>query len=330
MIELKNLSKTYNAGQENQVVALQDISLTVEDGEIFGIIGLSGAGKSTLVRCINLLEQPTSGEVLLDGRDLTKLSRRELLLARRSIGMIFQDFNLLEQRNVLRNVLYPLEIAGVKKADALARARELLALVGLSEKEKAYPSQLSGGQKQRVAIARALATKPRYLLCDEATSALDPNTTQAILDLLSEINRTLGVTIVVITHEMKVIDRICTRVAVIDQSRIAESGKVSEVFVNPRSEIARELILQKERQTGEIRHGKRIRIVFDGTTSYRPVISELVLACQAPVNIMFADTHDVGGVAYGHMIVELPSDERLQEKITAWLKTSGITYNEEA
>ena len=200
--------------------------------------------------------------------------------------MIFQDFNLLEQRNVLRNVLYPLEIAGVKKADALARARELLALVGLSEKEKAYPSQLSGGQKQRVAIARALATKPRYLLCDEATSALDPNTTQAILDLLSEINRTLGVTIVVITHEMKVIDRICTRVAVIDQSRIAESGKVSEVFVNPRSEIARELILQKERRTEEIRHGKRIRIVFDGTTSYRPVISELVLACQAPVNIM--------------------------------------------
>ena len=330
MIELKQLSKVYNPGSANPVVALQDISLTIADGEIFGIIGLSGAGKSTLVRCINLLEKPTSGSVLLDGRDLTKLTPRELLLARRSIGMIFQDFNLLEQRTVLRNVLYPLEIAHTPRQDALKRARELLQLVGLSEKESAYPSQLSGGQKQRVAIARALATKPRYLLCDEATSALDPNTTQSILDLLQQINRTLQVTIVVITHEMKVIDRICTKVAVIDQSRIAETGRVSDVFVNPQSQIARELILQKERQPGEIRQGRRIRIVFDGTTSYRPVISELVLACQAPVNIMLADTRDVGGVAYGHMVVELPADARQQEKITAWLKTSGITYNEEA
>jgi len=330
MIELKQLSKVYNPGSANPVVALQDISLTIADGEIFGIIGLSGAGKSTLVRCINLLEKPTSGSVLLDGRDLTKLTPKELLLARRSIGMIFQDFNLLEQRTVLRNVLYPLEIAHTPRQDALKRARELLQLVGLSEKESAYPSQLSGGQKQRVAIARALATKPRYLLCDEATSALDPNTTQSILDLLQQINRTLQVTIVVITHEMKVIDRICTKVAVIDQSRIAETGRVSDVFVNPQSQIARELILQKERQPGEIRQGRRIRIVFDGTTSYRPVISELVLACQAPVNIMLADTRDVGGVAYGHMVVELPADVRQQEKITAWLKTSGITYNEEA
>jgi D-methionine transport system ATP-binding protein len=329
MIELRHLGKTYDPGTDHAVVALQDISLTVADGEIFGIIGLSGAGKSTLVRCINLLEKPTAGEVLLDGRDLTKLPPRELLLARRSIGMIFQDFNLLEQRTVLKNVLYPLELAHTPKAEAVSRARELLKLVSLSDKEKSYPSQLSGGQKQRVAIARALATKPRYLLCDEATSALDPNTTQAILELLQQINKTLGVTIVVITHEMKVIDRICNKVAVIDQSRIAESGKVSEVFVNPQSEIARELILQKERQPGEIRKGRRIRIVFDGTTSYRPVISELVLACQAPVNIMLADTRDVGGVAYGHMIVELPADARQQEKITAWLKTSGIMYNEE-
>ena len=242
MIELKNLGKTFHT-KEQDIVALRDINLTIEDGEIFGIIGLSGAGKSTLVRCINLLERPTEGDVLIDGQSLTKMPRRELLEVRRNIGMIFQGFNLLEQRNVLRNICYPLEIARVPRAQAEARARELLKVVGLEDREKAYPAQLSGGQKQRVAIARALATNPKYLLCDEATSALDPNTTRAILELLREINRTMGVTIVVITHEMKVIDTICDRVAIIDHSRIAEVGKVSDVFSSPRSDIARELIL---------------------------------------------------------------------------------------
>ena len=231
MIELKHLGKTYRTADQ-EIVALDDINLTIHDGEIFGIIGLSGAGKSTLVRCINLLEVPTSGEVLVDGKSLTALSRSELLKLRQSIGMIFQGFNLLEQRTVLRNVCVPLEIAGVRKQDAKKRARELLDLVGLSDRENSYPSQLSGGQKQRVAIARALATNPKYILCDEATSALDPNTTRAILDLLRKINEELGVTIVVITHEMKVVDHICDRVAVIDRSHIAEEGKVSDVFSN--------------------------------------------------------------------------------------------------
>ena len=215
MIELKNLSKVYHTANR-EIVALDGINLTINDGEIFGIIGLSGAGKSTLVRCINLLERPTSGEVIIDGQSLTTLPRKELLKLRQQIGMIFQGFNLLEQRNVIGNICFPLELAGVDKKSARARAEELLSLVGLEERGESYPSQLSGGQKQRVAIARALATRPKYLLCDEATSALDPNTTRQILDLLKEINEKLGVTIVVITHEMRVIDRICDSVAVID------------------------------------------------------------------------------------------------------------------
>ena len=329
MIELKHLSKTYDPGTPHAVTALEDISLDIHDGEIFGIIGLSGAGKSTLVRCINLLEKPTSGQVLLDGRDLTALPQKELLKARRSVGMIFQDFNLLEQRTVLRNVLFPLELAGTPRAEAKKRALELLQLVGLSERTGAYPSQLSGGQKQRVAIARALATNPHYLLCDEATSALDPTTTGQILELLAKINRELGVTIIVITHEMKVIDAICHRVAVIDRSHIAEEGPVSEVFVNPQSAIAQELILQKDRRAPEVFSGQRIRIVFDDKTANKPVISDLILACQAPVNIIFADTREVGGIVYGHMIVQLPQDERQRDKITAWLHANNITFKEE-
>ena len=244
MIEIEHLNKTYPS-PGGDIHALRDVNLRIEDGEIFGIIGLSGAGKSTLVRCINLLERPTSGTVRIDGRDMTQLSRRDLLKARQDIGMIFQSFNLLKQRTVLRNICFPLEIAGVKRDEAQARAAELLELVGLSDRAKNYPSQLSGGQKQRVAIARALATRPKYLLCDEATSALDPNTTQSILHLLKEINQTLGVTIVVITHEMRVIEQICQRVAVIDQSCIAEIGNVSDVFTHPKSDIAKALILPK-------------------------------------------------------------------------------------
>ena len=330
MIEIRHLNKTF-FGTAEPVVALDDVSLTINDGEIFGIIGLSGAGKSTLVRCINLLERPTEGEVLIDGRDLMKLPKRELLAERRNIGMIFQSFNLLEQRNVLKNVTYPLEIAGWKKADAEARAKELLALVSLSDREKSYPSQLSGGQKQRVAIARALATNPKYLLCDEATSALDPTTTQSILNLLKQINRDLGVTIIVITHEMRVIDLICDRVAVIDKSHIAETGSVSDVFSNPQSDIAKELILPGQtRDPRATSGGEKIRIIFEGGSSHEPVIANLVLECQAPINILFADTKEIEGKVFGHMILELPTNERQKDKVFSWLNGHRIHFREEA
>ncbi len=328
MIELKHLSKTFHT-TEKDIVALEDINLTINDGEIFGIIGLSGAGKSTLVRCINLLETPSSGEVIIDGSSITELPRKELLRLRQNIGMIFQSFNLLEQRSVLRNVCYPLEIAGVAKAEARARAQELLKLVGLEDRAKSYPSQLSGGQKQRVAIARALATKPKYLLCDEATSALDPNTTRSILELLKEINETLGVTIIVITHEMKVIDQICDRVAVIDQSHIAEEGRVSQVFTNPRSRIARDLIIPRDRAVLDTKGGRKLRLTFNNEYSNAPVISNMVLECQAPVNILFADTKQFEDHIYGHMIIELPSDPRQADKILVWLKGSNIEWREE-
>ena len=328
MIELKNLSKTFHTA-EKDIHALKDINITIQDGEIFGIIGLSGAGKSTLVRCINLLERPDCGEVLIDGRDLLKMSEKELLTMRRSIGMIFQGFCLLEQRNVIGNICYPLEIAGVKRSDALKRAEELLELVGLTDRAKSYPSQLSGGQKQRVAIARALATRPKYLLCDEATSALDPTTTASILSLLQEINRTLGVTIVVITHEMDVIDRICHRVAVIDHSRIQEIGAVSDIFTNPQSDIARELILPKARPVERITGGRKLRIVFDGESSFKPVVSNLVMECRVPVNILFADTKDIDGRAYGQILLGLPDDERMLERAVNWLRSENITFSEE-
>lgn len=326
MIEIRDLNKTYKTSKRN-IVALDDINLTINDGEIFGIIGLSGAGKSTLVRCMNLLERPTHGEVIVDGKNLMELSQKELLEKRRSIGMIFQNFNLFAQRSVLKNVLYPLEIAKVNKTDARARAMELLELVQLTDRVNSYPSQLSGGQKQRVAIARALATKPRYLLCDEATSALDPNTTRSILELLREINRTLGVTIIVITHEMKVIDTICDRVAVIDNSRIAEVGKVSEVFANPRSEIARELILPDH--IPSVSGGSKLRIIFDGEASERPVLANLIMECQITVNILYADTRDNGGRAYGQLLIQLPDDPRQKEKAVAWLKANNMRFTEE-
>ncbi len=329
MIELKNLGKVYKTA-EKDIVALDDINLTVHDGEIFGIIGLSGAGKSTLVRCINLLEEPTSGEVIIDGKSITKLPRKELLKLRQSIGMIFQGFNLLEQRNVIKNVCFPLEIAGVDKKAAVERAKELIKLVGLEDREKSYPSQLSGGQKQRVAIARALATKPKYLLCDEATSALDPNTTRQILDLLKEINEKLGVTIIVITHEMKVIDRICDSVAVIDSSHIAEVGRVAEVFTSPKSKIARDLIIPKDSTAIDTEGGRRIRLTFDGSEKTNdPLIARMVMECGAPVNILFADTRIYEGVLHGHMVIELPNEAKEADKIITWLTHSDVSWKEE-
>ncbi len=245
MIVLKEVSKTFET-RSAKVEAVNRIDLTVKKGEIFGIIGLSGAGKSTLVRCINLLEQPTEGEVWFDGVNLGSLKPAELREKRRQISMIFQGFHLLQQRTVLKNVCFPLEIAGVPKKEAEEKAKALLERVGIADKAKAYPSQLSGGQQQRVAIARALATDPKVLLCDEATSALDPTTTRSILELLQDINRELGVTIVIITHEMRVIQQICHKVAVMEQGRIVEQGPVKEIFAAPQSKMARALLLLDE------------------------------------------------------------------------------------
>lgn len=327
MIQIENLSKTYKTSAGG-FTALSDVNLTVNDGEIFGIIGLSGAGKSTLVRCINFLEVPTSGKVVIDGDEMGTLSKKELLIKRRSIGMIFQGFNLLEQRTVLKNICFPLEIAKVPKEQAVKRARELLELVGLADKESSYPSQLSGGQKQRVAIARALAAETKYLLCDEATSALDPDTTRSILDLLKKVNKELGVTIIVITHEMKVIESICDRAAVLDGGNVAELAPVSELFANPKSDIARKLILPAVNTAEEIKGGRVIRIIFDGETSYKPVIANLILSCQAPLNILKADTQDVGGKAFGQIIMGLPDDEVLAERVTKYLDDDGIKFSE--
>ncbi len=327
MIEIKNLSKTFRTAA-GDFTALSDVSLTVNDGEVFGIIGLSGAGKSTLVRCINYLETPTSGEVIIDGDNLGKLTKKELLKKRQNIGMIFQGFNLLEQRNVLKNVCFPLEIAKIPKNDAVKRARELLKLVGLSDKEKSYPSQLSGGQKQRVAIARALAAETKYLLCDEATSALDPDTTRSILELMKKINRELGVTIIVITHEMKVIESICDRAAVLDRGTAAEVKTVRELFTTPQSEIAKKLILPVSETAEEVKNGKIIRIVFDGESSYKPVIANLILSCRAPLNILKAETEDIGGKAYGQMILQLSGDADISARVMNYLNDNKLCYSE--
>ena len=330
MIELKNLGKVYGTS-EGDIVALDDINITINDGEIFGIIGLSGAGKSTLVRCINLLEVPTSGEVIIDGQNVERLPRAELLKLRQSIGMIFQGFNLLEQRTLLRNVCFPMEIAGVPAKEAKTRAVELLEKVGLGDRLNSYPSQLSGGQKQRVAIARALAMNPKYILCDEATSALDPNTTRSILELLQQINRELGVTIIVITHEMKVIEQICDRVAVIDKSHIAETGAVQDVFSAPQTEIARELIIPAESRAkaAGTEGARKIRLTFGGDNSGAPVVSSLILETGIPLNILFADTENIGGVIRGHMIVELPEDKAEQDKAISWLNAHNANWKED-
>ncbi len=328
MIELKNLTKTYHS-RSGDVHAIENISLTIEDGDIFGIIGLSGAGKSTLIRCINFLETPTDGHVLFDGVDLGTLTHKQLLKTRQSMSMIFQGFNLLSQRTALKNVCYPMEIAHVPRTEAVARARELLALVGLSDKENAYPSQLSGGQKQRVAIARALAMSPKVLLCDEATSALDPNTTRSILDLLRDINRKMGVTIVVITHEMRVIEQICNKVAVLDASHIAEMGCVRDIFAHPQSQIARELLFADAHTTPQAIEGKKLRIVFNGEEAGLPIVSDLILECRVPVNILFADTKELGGKAYGQMIIQLPDNAQQVATVCDYLRSKSITFNEE-
>lgn len=328
IVEIKNLTKTFYTKNGN-ISALKNINLNIEEGDIFGIIGLSGAGKSTLVRCINFLEKPTSGTVNFENKDLSKLSKKELLKARQSMGMIFQNFNLLEQRNALKNICYPLEIAGVPKAKAEARARELLNIVGLSDREKSYPAQLSGGQKQRVAIARALATEPKILLCDEATSALDPTTTQSILDLLKEINRTMNVTVIIITHEMSVIEKVCNKVAVIDNSQIVECGDVKEIFTSPKSDMAKQLIIPKESIIRTLKSGSYFRIVFDSHTTHSPILAELVLECQYPINLIYADSLEMlKENTVGEMVIEKTGNTDADSKIRAYLERNNIRYEE--
>lgn len=325
IIRIVNLEKKFPV-KGGEVFALRDINLTIDSGDIFGIIGKSGAGKSTLVRCINLLERPTSGAVFFEGRDLCPLSPAELREARRSMGMIFQQFNLLMQRTALENVCFPLELIGVAKAEARKRALELLDMVDLSSRARSYPAQLSGGQKQRVAIARALATNPRALLCDEATSALDPATTDSILNLIKEINARLGITAVIITHEMSVIDRICNKVAIIGKGVIVEQGSVEDVFFHPKTEAARNLVLPEALQN--LRLPRLYRLIFNGRSSFEPVISNLVLHCGCPVNILYADTRDINGVAAGQMIIELPENRESRDRILAYAKAHSLSLEE--
>lgn len=329
-IEIKNLTKEFKV-KDIEVKALDNINLTIDKGDIFGIIGMSGAGKSTLVRSINFLEKPTDGQVLIDGVDLALLSEKELRKKRSEIGMIFQGFNLLEQKSVLDNVCFPLELAGEKKKVARKKAKELLKTVNLEEKEKAYPSQLSGGQKQRVAIARALATNPKILLCDEATSALDPQTTESILNLLKEINERLNITIVVITHQMSVVTRICKRVAIIDNGVLVEEGPVEDIFNDPKTDAAKELIFDRKIRFSpmeRLHEDRRIRIVFEENSAYEPVIANLILKVGTPVNILKANTKNVGGKAVGEMILGLPDGEKIQNSIIDSLKERGLSVTE--
>ena len=319
IIQIQDLEKRFRT-KNTEVYALQGINLTIRKGDIFGIIGKSGAGKSTLVRCINMLERPTGGSVMFEGKDMCRLGSRDLQIARRSMGMIFQQFNLLMQRTAEENICFPLELAGVKKDAARERARELLELVNLSDRAQSYPSQLSGGQKQRVAIARALATNPKILLCD------DPATTESILSLIKDINRRLGITAIIITHEMSVIEKICNQVAIISHGRIAETGSVEEVFFHPQTEEARQLVIPEALQ--DMPHSRLYRIIFNGRSSFEPVISNLVLECGAPVNIMFADTRDIGGTAFGQMVLQLPDNEDVVRRILAYADSKGLMLEE--
>ena len=325
MIQLVNLGKTFKS-KNAPVVALQNVNLTIQDGDIFGIIGLSGAGKSTLVRCINLLERPTEGQVIIDGEDLTKVSAKRLLEIRRNIGMIFQNFNLLEQRNVLENVRFPLELVGTPKAEAEKRVLEILELVGLKGKENAYPAQLSGGQQQRVAIARALMTNPKILLCDEATSALDPETTQSILELLKSLNKKLNLTIVIISHQMSVIEAICNKVAILDQSSIISSGYVQDVFLKPTSDIAKKLIYSGHVNTG-IKGEKFVKLMFPGEID-KPIVANIITELKISVSIMYAETKLINDKICGQIIFRLPNYNQDISKLTQYLTNENVLFEE--
>ena len=334
-IIIKDVSKTYET-KDGEVQALKDINLEIEQGDIYGIIGMSGAGKSTLVRCMNFLEEPTKGQVIIKGKTLSELSKKELRKQRENIAMIFQHFNLLMQKSVIVNVCFPLFIQGKKKKEAKKRAMELLEIVGLQDKAKSYPSQLSGGQKQRVAIARALASDPQILLCDEATSALDPQTTASILELLRNINERFGITIVIITHQMSVVREICSHVAIMKNGLVEEKGKVSEIFNHPKSQVAKELIFKDTenyvdgtRNTVEkINQSTNIRVVFSENSSFEPVIANMILKFGQPINILKANTKNVGGVAKGEMVIGFDKANSKVEEMKQYLIEKGLEIQE--
>ena len=326
MIKISNLTKKYN----NDVVALNGVTLSVDKGDIYGIIGLSGAGKSTLVRCINLLEQPTSGTIEIDGVDLTKLSKKDLRVKRKEISMIFQNFNLLQQKNVLQNVLFPLQISNNDKQYSLEKAKDLLKMVDLSDKLDSYPSPLSGGHKQRVAIARALACDPKVLLCDEPTSALDPQTTASILQLLKTINQKLNITIIMITHQMSVVEKICNKVAILSEGKVAESGQVNEVFSNPKSLAAKKLVFPEgfDDILSISSSKKMIRIVFDGQkVTEKPIIALMSQQTGVLASISYASTKSIGGKLYGSMILTVDDSSQLT-KVLDYLNSNGLIARE--
>ena len=334
MIKLEHITQTYVGNDGKVFEALKDVSISIRPGEIFGIIGRSGAGKSTLVRCINMLERPTGGSIFFEGKDMCRLSESELRAARRSMGMIFQQFNLLMQRTCLKNVCFPMELAGVKKAEAEKRAMELLEMVGLPDKANAYPAQLSGGQKQRIAIARALATNPKVLLCDEATSALDPNTTHSILTLIKDINRKLGITVVVITHQMSVVEEICDSVAILDGGVVVEQGSVQEIFANPKTAAAKRLVAPNGGSAARdlscfAPDDHVVRVTFNGSSTAKPLVASLAAEKGILVSVLSADTRDLSGQCYGSMLLKLPADLDEAKQAAAYMRAQpGITVEE--
>ena len=332
MIEIKNLSKTFKTA-DGSLDALKNVSLTINDGDIYGVIGMSGAGKSTLVRCINMLERPTEGEIVIDGVDMGSLSSKQLRDARRNITMIFQGFNLLMQRNCLKNICFPLELEGMKKEDAKKRALELLEIVGLPDKAKAYPAQLSGGQQQRIAIARALATNPKVLLCDEATSALDPNTTHSILNLIRDINKKLGITVIIITHQMSVVEETCNRVAILDNGTVVEQGEVSTVFAHPQSAAAKRLVFPdaSDEIFAPASDEHRIRVVFNGAfATNTPLITKMAMDEGIAANILAASTRCIGDKVYGNMLLGIPGGDNELERASKYLQSMPDILVEEA
>ncbi|MCB6992222.1 ATP-binding cassette domain-containing protein [bacterium 210820-DFI.6.37] len=329
IFRLEHVSKVFE-NKNGRVTAVDDVSLSIREGEIFGIIGMSGAGKSTLVRTLNRLEEVTKGKVIFDGRVLGELPDKELRQVRRSIAMIFQSFNLLMQKTVLENVMLPMKIAKIPKKKQKEKAMEMLKIVGLEKRAKAYPAQLSGGQRQRVAIARALSMDPKVLLCDEATSALDPKITGEILELLKEINQKMKLTIVIITHEMSVVEKICHRVGIVDHGKLVELGSVKEIFARPKTDAAKHLVFPAKQDLNLFdRTDKRcIRLVFDGRAANESLIANMVQDTGEKVNILCADTKSVGGIGFGQMIVELPEKPESAERVLEYFKEAAIPVTE--
>ena len=322
MIEIRNLSKSFTTAG-GTVDALRNVNLTIRDGDIYGIIGMSGAGKSTLVRCINMLERPTEGSVVLDGVNLGTLKKKEMQEMRHHVTMIFQSFNLLMQRNCLQNIMLPLKLIHMPREQAVARATELLRTVGMEDKARAYPAQLSGGQQQRVAIARALATDPKVLLCDEATSALDPKTTHDILSLIQEINQKMGITVIVITHQMSVVQEICNRVAILENGTVVEEGDVSEVFSNPKARATKRLVYPDMSAGFEslgAPHQQMVRLVFQGAgAAARPLLASMAIDCRIAANILSATTRTLDGKVYGTMLLNIPGGPEELAKAVQYL-----------